>query len=130
MPVWAAIAVGGALGALSRWFVGELVTTPGDFPWSTLLVNVLGCALIGFLAPMLVGRAAWLVGFTVTGFLGGFTTYSAFAEETFVLLDRGDSAGLLLAVAYVAVTISAAAAAVVAGTRFHELVRRRTAGDR
>ena len=121
--MWLAISAGGALGALSRWLVGEVV--PGlvigaagsGFPWDTLVVNVLGCALIGVLAPVLIGRATWLAGFVVTGFLGGFTTYSAFAEETFVLADRGDMAGLVLAGTYVAVTIAATTLAVILGSR-------------
>jgi CrcB protein len=58
-----------------------------------------------------------LVGFTITGFLGGFTTYSAFAEETFLLLDRGDTGGVVLAAIYVLATIAATAAAVSLGSR-------------
>ena len=134
MRVWVAIAVGGALGALSRWFVGTLMgsldAAGNGFPWGTLTANVVGCALIGFLAPLLAKQAAWLVGFTITGFLGGFTTYSAFAEETFILLDRGDATGVMLAGAYVMVTIIAAAAAVVVGTRFFALAFRPAAGER
>lgn len=121
--MWGAIALGGALGAVSRWILGVVL---GDafgtfgatgFPWGTLAANVIGCALIGVLAPMVVGRSAWLAGFIVTGFLGGFTTYSAFAEETFILLDRGDTGGVLLAAVYVLVTILATAAAVAIGAR-------------
>ena len=134
MRVWVAIAVGGALGALSRWFVGTLLgsldAAGSGFPWGTLTANVVGCALIGFLAPLVAKQAAWRVGFTITGFLGGFTTYSAFAEETFILLDRGDATGAMLAGLYVAVTIVAAAAAVVAGTRFFALAFSGTAGGR
>lgn len=121
VPIWGAIALGGALGALSRWLVGEFFTgvfgSFGGFPWPTFAVNVVGCALIGFLAPVLIGRATWVARFTITGFLGGFTTYSAFAEETFLLLDRGDSAGLLLAGVYVVATIGATSAAVAIGAR-------------
>ena len=134
MRVWVAVAVGGALGALSRWFVGTLLgsldAAGSGFPWGTLTANVVGCALIGFLAPLLAKQAAWLVGFTITGFLGGFTTYSAFAEETFILLDRGDATGTMLAGLYVTVTIVAAAAAVVVGTRFFALAFSGTAGER
>ena len=76
--VWLAVAVGGALGALARWLVGEgvLAVAPftTGFPWSTLLVNVVGCALIGLLAPLVAGARPWVAGFLVTGFLGGFTT--------------------------------------------------------
>ena len=117
MPIWVVVALGGALGALCRWGVGELLQSDGGFPWGTLTANVIGCAVIGFLAPLLAGRSARLAGFTVTGFLGGFTTYSAFAEETFVLIDRGDVEGVVMAMAYVFVTITAAAGAVVVGSR-------------
>lgn len=58
-----------------------------------------------------------MAGFVVTGFLGGFTTYSAFAEETFALADRGDAAGLVLAAMYVLATIATTAAAVALGSR-------------
>ena len=124
--VWLAVGVGGALGALGRWLVGEAVAPAfgaidafgfGGAPAGTLLVNVVGCALIGFLVPVVSGRSPWLAGFVVTGFLGGFTTYSAFAEETFVFLERGDVAGVVLAAAYVLITIITTALAVVAGAR-------------
>ena len=119
--MWLAVAVGGALGALARWLVGEgvLAVAPSTsgFPWSTLLVNVVGCALIGLLAPLVVGARPWVAGFLVTGFLGGFTTYSAFAEETFILLDRGDLMGTALAAGYVVATIAATSLAVALGLR-------------
>jgi len=121
VPIWGAIALGGALGALARWLVAEVLAGPlgydGGFPWGTFAVNVVGCALIGALAPVLANRAAWLAGFTITGFLGGFTTYSAFAEETFLLLDRGDTGGVVLAAVYALATIAATAAAVSLGSR-------------
>lgn len=88
-----------------------------NFPWGTLAVNVVGCALIGVLAPLVVTKSPWVAGFVVTGFLGGFTTYSAFAEETFVLADRGDVFGVVLAAVYVGTTILATSAAVIAGSR-------------
>lgn len=119
--LWLAVALGGALGALGRWIVGEAVVgwigAGPTFPWGTLLVNVVGCALIGVVAPLVIGRSRWIAGFAVTGFLGGFTTYSAFAEETFALADRGDTTGLLLAAVYVLTTISVTTAAVALGSR-------------
>ena len=122
MRLWLAVAIGGALGALARWLVGESILAwigpAGTFPWGTLTVNVIGCALIGFLAPIVVTRSPWVAGFVVTGFLGGFTTYSAFAEETFSLADRGDAAGVVLAGIYVVVTIATTAVAVALGSRF------------
>lgn len=119
--VWLAVSVGGALGALARWLIGEgflVAVGPAEvFPWGTLVANIVGCALIGLLAPMLISRSSWVWGFVVTGFLGGFTTYSAFAEETFVLADRGDLTGVLLAAVYVVVTIATTTAAVTLGHR-------------
>ena len=118
--MWIAVAVGGTLGALARWGIGEAITvglSSPSFPWGTLVVNVLGCAAIGFLAPLVIRRAAWIAGFVATGFLGVFTTYSAFAEETFALADRGDVAGLVLAGIYVLLTIGATSIAVVIGSR-------------
>jgi CrcB protein len=118
--VWLAISAGGALGAVARWSIGEAVVVSGagsTFPWETLIANVIGCAAIGVLAPLVIRRSAWVAGFAVTGFLGGFTTYSAFAEETFALLDRGDVLGAGLAVTYVLVTITATSIAVMIGSR-------------
>jgi CrcB protein len=102
------VAVGGALGASLRWSVGELIAhEPGSFPWATLLVNLVGCALIGLAARVLVRNSGrWML--SVTGFLGGLTTYSTFATETRELLDAGRGGHAL---AYVAVTVVAGLAA-------------------
>lgn len=101
-----AVGVGAGLGAGGRWGVGEL-TGPGGFPWATLLVNLLGAALIGWAAARLVrGTVAWA--FVVTGLLGGFTTASAFAEDTRRLLADGRPA---LATTYVAASVLGAVVA-------------------
>lgn len=104
----AAIAVGGAIGATGRWAVAELVGSldaahvAGTWPWATLIVNVVGCLLIGIAARNLaVGTTAWA--FAVTGVLGGFTTFSALAVE---LNDFADADRLPLAVLYGAVTLA------------------------
>lgn len=129
MLLWLAIGVGGALGALARWSIGELVLAVADsptFPWGTLIANVVGCFAIGVLAPIVVRHAALVSGLVVTGLLGGFTTYSAFAEEVFVLVDRGNAVGVGLAGIYVLVTIAATAIAVALGGR---LARVRSTGE-
>ncbi len=71
---------------------------------ATFLANVVGCLLIGIVASSpLVGRGPhWLRPFAITGVLGGFTTFSAFALETGVLLDSGR---VLLALSYAAGTM-------------------------
>src|SRR3954453_9970879 len=89
-------ALGGALGALARWGVAAaLPSSPGGWPWVTLLVNLTGCLLIGVLLAVLLARfpsSHWLRPFLATGVLGGYTTWSTFAVETVALVDGGRSA--------------------------------------
>jgi CrcB protein len=106
--VTAAIALGGAIGATGRWAVAELLEAvdaphaPGTWPWATLVVNVVGCLMIGIAARNLpIGTTAWA--FAVTGILGGFTTFSALAVE---LNDFADADRLPMAVLYGAVTLA------------------------
>ena len=66
----ASVAVGGAVGSSARWAIDSMVDiTPGDWPWSTLTVNLVGCLLIGVIAgTMARGSLPW--DFLVTGVLG------------------------------------------------------------
>ena len=93
------LVVGGSLGALARWKLSQLVDgrlLPGSgFPFGTLLVNVLGCFLFGWLYASLDARG--LLGETMrlavfTGFLGSFTTFSTFGWNTLELLREGQVA--------------------------------------
>lgn len=90
------VVVGGALGALARWGVGEVV--PGDpdgFPLATLLVNVTGAFLIGVGGVWLIDRlpgAVHLRNLVLIGFLGAYTTFSAMALEGVLLIESGDVA--------------------------------------
>lgn len=88
-----AIAVLGALGALGRHGLGGLVKrlADGEVPLATLVVNVLGCFLLGLLTALAASRIvpeSWR-GPLAIGFLGSFTTYSTFGVETVVLAQRG-----------------------------------------
>ena len=82
---------GGFLGSVARYLLGGLVlhaTGAPRFPWSTLFVNVTGCLAIGILGGFaerahVFSPATRL--FLITGFLGGYTTFSALAYETFFL---------------------------------------------
>ena len=114
-----AIAVGGAIGATGRWGVAEIVETigstppPASWPWATLIVNAVGCALIGLAARFLRrGSIAW--DRTVTGVLGGFTTFSALAVE---LNDLAEADRLPMAIAYGAVTLAAGVGATLVAHR-------------
>lgn len=113
----AAIAVGGAAGALARWLVatGVYRWLGREFPWGTLAVNVAGSFAMGLLAVLLVERLtlgpAWRAGLLV-GFLGAFTTFSTFALETVYL--AGDGLGARAA-ANMVVSVAACVLAAVAG---------------
>jgi CrcB protein len=110
-------ALGGALGALARWGIASaLPTSPTDWPWATLLVNLSGCLLLGVLFAVLAARfpdADWPRPLLAVGVLGGYTTYSAFAVEVVRLAESG---ALLLAGAYVVVSVVGGVVAVAAGT--------------
>jgi CrcB protein len=85
----AAVFVGGALGAGTRWGLIELIGTGRDFPWPTLVANLVGAALLGALAGLVarsMGSGFWwsLLGI---GFAGALTTFSTFVLEGVDLLD-------------------------------------------
>jgi CrcB protein len=108
------IFLGGGAGSVARYGLMNLISRsmPGSsFPWHTLGVNVLGAFAIGILIEVLALRISmpqperFLL---VTGFLGGFTTFSAFSMETALLLERGDYVNMAAyIVASVVVTVAA-----------------------
>ena len=90
----AAIVLGGALGATSRWFV---VQAAGHqrFPWPVLVVNVVGSLVLGVLLAEEPGHPRARVALHdlgAIGFCGGLSTFSTFAVEVVELIDRGDPA--------------------------------------
>jgi len=90
----AAVAIGGAAGAVMRWLVASGVQkmAGGAFPWGTFAVNALGSFLLGFLFVWLIERstASELVRLAITvGFLGAFTTFSTYSLESVRLLQEG-----------------------------------------
>ncbi len=94
-----AVALGGALGSLARYWSGLLVTAwvGPTFPWATLLINVVGSMVIGVFAGLPAGDLARL--FVMVGLCGGFTTFSAFSLQTLTLFRDGDAWGGVLNVA-------------------------------
>lgn len=121
------VALGGAIGSLVRFGIDLAVPAlgiEGDFPWATLLVNVTGCVLIGALAVRLAREGSrdpwWVRPLVITGVLGGFTTTSAYALETAVLLDAGRAD---LAMTYLVATLAVGLLAVLAGERMARAVR-------
>jgi fluoride exporter len=90
-----AVALGGALGTLSRYALDRTFPMPtGHFPATTLAINLSGSFLIGLLLPFALARAErrpLLRPFLVTGVLGGWTTYSALANDSASLVKTGHS---------------------------------------
>lgn len=87
--------LGGGLGAISRLAVSSFVGKHAghDFPWATLIVNLMGAFAVGVIVELLALRfeaSSTLRSLLVTGFLGGFTTFSAFSLEGALMLSRGD----------------------------------------
>jgi CrcB protein len=92
------VVLGGGLGSLARYKMGGWILhhlVDWKFPAGTFAVNVLGCMIAGLLAGLAQGRG-WLGPearvLLFTGFLGGFTTFSAFGLETMLLMQRGEVA--------------------------------------
>ncbi|KNB54038.1 fluoride efflux transporter CrcB [Streptomyces caatingaensis] len=112
-PVVAVVSLGGGIGAAARYGASVLWPTAADaFPWTTLAVNVAGCAVIGVF--MVVITEVWAAHrlvrpFFGTGVLGGFTTFSTYAVDVQRLAGHGRAA---IALAYLALTLVAALAAV------------------
>lgn len=89
-----AIAGGGALGALGRFWLstGVYRLLGRDLPWGTLVVNVLGSFLMGLLFVLFIERSTAgpeLRAAVLVGFLGAFTTFSTFSVETLLLIEAG-----------------------------------------
>ncbi|MFW5679815.1 MAG: fluoride efflux transporter FluC [Pseudomonadota bacterium] len=119
MSVWFAVGLGSALGALARFALSlAMAMWLGDAHlYGTLAVNVLGAFSIGLLAELVqppgpFALGAWARPFFLSGFCGGFTTFSLFGLETLTLWQAG---GTLPALAYVAVSLASWIVAVVLG---------------
>ena len=89
-----AVALGGALGALARYWTYDLFVhiTDSKFPFATFTVNVLGSFLIGVVFVMITERADMgpeVRGVVTVGFLGAFTTFSTFSLDTIGLIEQG-----------------------------------------
>tara|TARA_B110000438_G_C15624740_1_gene568169 strand:- start:179 stop:514 length:336 start_codon:yes stop_codon:yes gene_type:complete len=79
------VSTGGCLGASLRWLILD-GTSSQLFPWPTLIVNIIGCALLGILSNKKTDEKSWLL--WSTGFCGGLTTFSTFTLEIATLLEN------------------------------------------
>ncbi len=90
-----AVAAGGALGSVGRYLVGIAATKAFglSFPWGTLIINIAGSFLIGVFVELFALK--WNLPqdarvFLTVGICGGFTTFSTFSLDAYVLMGRGD----------------------------------------
>jgi CrcB protein len=97
-----AVALGGALGSVVRFWMTTVMTavTGPRYPWGTLLINVAGSFIIGLVAGLTLTpeRLGWHPSvriFLMTGFCGGFTTFSAFSLQALELLQAGETVAAL-----------------------------------
>lgn len=112
-----AVAAGGALGAVARyWMMGRVGHAFGiEFPWATLAVNVLGSAVLGILAGLMAfmwSPSPELRAFLVVGVLGAMTTFSTFSLDVVLLIERGDWGPAAL---YIVVSVLLSVGALMAG---------------
>lgn len=124
MYLWALACAGGALGAGVRHIINmQFLRLFGPaFPWATGTINVTGSFLMGLLAGTLAAKThlgpEWRV-FLGTGILGGYTTFSAFSLDIWVLFDKGNTMG---AAAYLLGSIVLSLLALVAGLTVARMV--------
>jgi CrcB protein len=96
----AIVFIGGGLGSVLRFSVGKLfISSLSKFPMATFLVNIIGCFLIGLLvAYFSKSENSFYKLLLITGFCGGFTTFSTFSNETILLLKNNQ---IILAAIYI-----------------------------
>lgn len=111
------VALGGAAGSVARYSIYRLISAHGPgFPIATFAVNVGGSLVMGILAVIFAQRLGQdYVPLLLTGFLGGFTTFSAFSLDALSLFERGQGAGAAI---YVLGSVVASLLAVLAGVTF------------
>ena len=85
------VGLGGAIGSVARfWLAGAVLRLTGaGFPWGTVLINITGSLVIGWLAGGLALGRPGVAAFAMAGICGGFTTFSAFSLQTVELLRSG-----------------------------------------
>ncbi len=124
MKILLSVALGGALGAVSRYYVFVQVGhwLGLSFPYGTLVVNILGSFVLGALTEIMA--LTWSVSqetraFLVVGVLGSFTTFSTFSLDVVYLFERGQTTS---AAVYIAASVVLAIVAFMLGMRLFRLI--------
>jgi fluoride exporter len=118
------IAIGGAIGSVLRYLMSVMVNKywSNNFPFATFLTNIFGCFLIGFFLGFLEKNHltdSYLKWLLVTGFCGGFTTFSAFGYENIMLFQNQNS---IIAFLYIGLSIFVGIIAVWFGLFMNKLI--------
>lgn len=118
------VAIGSAVGGVCRYGVSQLLgrTLAGVFPYGTFAVNIIGCLIIGLLFGLIdrgICMSAEMRLLLITGFCGGFTTFSTFAHENYLLF--GNERGILVVCLYAALSFFVGLLMVYAGHRLSDL---------
>jgi CrcB protein len=118
MAVVLAVALGGSLGAVSRYGIGEFVErrVVSVFPWDIFVVNMTGCLAVGILVSAVVDRhhtPEWLRLGLITGFVGAYTTFSTFSQDLF---DLGQARQFTVLSLNLGASVGGGVLAVAAGT--------------
>ncbi|EPT8860835.1 TPA_asm: fluoride efflux transporter CrcB [Listeria innocua] len=120
------VGIFGALGGMCRYAM-NLWLGGGDFPYATLAVNLIGCFLLAFLMQFLAEKSRIslvILNGIGTGFIGAFTTFSAFSVDTIELLQQGE---MVLAISYILVSLIGGLVMVKFGRTFsNKLLKRGT----
>lgn len=128
MKIVLAIAFGGAIGSLGRYYFADVAERwfasflGAGFPYGTIAVNVLGSFVLGALVEsfaVTLMPSAEIRALVFVGVLGSFTTFSAFSSDTYLLLERGEIGRALL---YILISVAISLGAFVAGLRLLRLI--------
>ncbi len=113
------VGLGGALGAIGRYAI-SMIPIKTEFPFLTLITNILGAVLIGFISGMVGAKqdvSQNTVLFWKTGVCGGFTTFSTFSLEAYELFEKGSN---ILGLVYAVVSVVSCILGIVCGKKIAE----------
>ena len=128
MKIVLAVAFGGAIGSLGRYYLADLAERwfasflGAGFPYGTIVVNVLGSFIFGALVEsfaVAMMPSAEIRALVFVGVLGSFTTFSAFSSDTYLLLERGEIGRALL---YIFISVAISLGAFFVGLRLLRLI--------
>ena len=123
MKIILLVGLGGFVGSILRYIISETIQarSVGSFPYGTLAVNVMGCLVIGVIFGMSskTSYSPELKYFLATGLIGGFTTFSAFSYESFILFREGQ---IWNAAVYIALSIILGLLATMLGFQVYRLL--------